>query len=74
MFCFIKVISYIRNVVSLLELLVVYRFAEVAELIRVCRLEIIAKINTCLLSQQHYTQYTSCSSLHQQFMDWKTNQ
>nr|TKS11170.1 F-box protein PP2-B13-like [Populus alba] len=50
MFCFIKVISYIRNVASLLELLVVYRFAEVAELIRVCRLEIIAKINTCLLS------------------------
>ncbi|KAG6740257.1 hypothetical protein POTOM_055697 [Populus tomentosa] len=42
--------SYIRNVASLLELLVVYRFAEVAELIRVCRLEIIAKINTCLLS------------------------
>ncbi|XP_073262475.1 F-box protein PP2-B13 [Populus alba] len=41
---------YIRNVASLLELLVVYRFAEVAELIRVCRLEIIAKINTCLLS------------------------
>jgi len=72
-----------RNVTCFIQVIISWLFNDnglstdlqkwLSLLMCVCLKSVAKSILVCC-PQQHYTQHTSCSSLHQELMDWITNQ